>query len=332
MLFKERSIVEMTMAGSTLESFRVLLEKHQREIFKIQKKHLELPILNTQNTSRDDSFNRWINTNTVPQKQQGYFTAFVTLGAGDITASQLRVLSAAIRDFSIERTARNTPQQNFAIRYINGKDILNFYTRLADAGLTNPGALTIASAVGCTGTTSCNLAITNSHRLAKEIEYKFLELQYDIDEDLRDSTIKISGCPNSCGQHEIATIGFFGGASRIENSMAPTYTMLFSGSTGEQGELGKTIMRVPAKRVIDILRKIIEIYRQEKSGNETLKHWIRRIVNGAGTGNIRGVEDIKRLLSPIAQLDPIDLDPESYRDYGTDIRFSAKTARGECAA
>jgi sulfite reductase (ferredoxin) len=332
MLFKERSIVEMTMAGSTLESFRVLLEKHQREIFKIQKKHLELPILNTQNTSRDDSFNRWINTNTVPQKQQGYFTAFVTLGAGDITASQLRVLSAAIRDFSIERTARNTPQQNFAIRYINGKDILNFYTRLADAGLTNPGALTIASAVGCTGTTSCNLAITNSHRLAKEIEYKFLELQFDIDEDLRDSTIKISGCPNSCGQHEIATIGFFGGASRIENSMAPTYTMLFSGSTGEQGELGKTIMRVPAKRVIDILRKIIEIYRQERSEKETLKHWIRRIVNGAGTGNVKSVENIKVLLSPIAQLDPIDIDPESYKDYGSDIRFSAKTARGECAA
>src|SRR5215467_1687701 len=332
MLFKERSIVEMTMAGSTLESFRVLLEKHQREIFKIQKKHLELPILNTQNTSRDDSFNRWINTNTVPQKQQGYFTAFVTLGAGDITASQLRVLSAAIRDFSIERTARNTPQQNFAIRYINGKDILNFYTRLADAGLTNPGALTIASAVGCTGTTSCNLAITNSHRLAKEIEYKFLELQFDIDEDLKDSTIKISGCPNSCGQHEIATIGFFGGASRIENSMAPTYTMLFSGSTGEQGELGKTIMRVPAKRVIDILRKIIEIYRQERSEKETLKHWIRRIVNGAGTGNVKSVENIKVLLSPIAQLDPIDIDPESYKDYGSDIRFSAKTARGECAA
>ena len=332
MVLKERSIVEMTMASSTLESFRFLLEKHQQEMFKIQNGHLEMPLLDAQNTSGEGSINRWMKTNVVPQKQQGYFTAFVTLGAGDITANQLRVLSAAIRELSKEGTARNTPQQNFAIRYINGKDIQNFYTRLAAAGLTNPGALTIASAVGCTGTTSCNLAITNSHRLAKEIEYKFLELQYDIDEDLRDSTIKISGCPNSCGQHEIATIGFFGGASRIENSMAPTYTMLFSGSSGEQGELGKTVMRVPAKRVIDILRKIIEIYKQEKSGNETLKHWIRRIVNGAGPGNVRGVEDIKVLLSPVAQLDPIDLDPESYMDYGSDIRFSAKTARGECAA
>ena len=230
------------------------------------------------------------------------------------------------------RNCTKHAEQNFAIRYINGKDLYNFYTRIATAGLTNPGALTIASAVGCTGTTSCNLAITNSHRLAKEIEYKFLELQHDIDDDLRDSTIKISGCPNSCGQHEIATIGFFGGASRIENSMAPTYTMLFSGNTGEQGELGKTIMRVPAKRVIDILRKIIEIYKQEKSGTETLRQWIYRIVNGAGIGSVKGIDDMKVLLSPVAQLDPIEQDPESYKDYGSDIRFSAKTARGECAA
>ena len=77
-----------------------------------------------------------------------------------------------------------------------------------------------------------------------------MELGLDTDDSLRDSTIKISGCPNSCGQHEIATIGFFGGASRMGTAMAPTYTMLFGGSAGEQGELGKAIMRVPAKRVI----------------------------------------------------------------------------------
>jgi len=331
MVIKERSIVEMTVANSTLELFRFHIENEQKEMSKAQR-YLKLPVLDIQNTLRGDPYERWMHTNVVSQKQQGYFTAFVTLGAGDITANQLRVLSGAIRDFSVEGTARNTPQQNFAIRYINEKDLYSFYARIATAGLINPGALTIASAVGCTGTTSCNLAITNSHRLAKEIEYKFLESQHDIDDDLRDSTIKISGCPNSCGQHEVATIGFFGGASRINNSMAPTYTMLFSGNTGERGELGKTIMRVPAKRVINILGKIIEIYKHEKSGTETLKQWISKIVNGIGTGSVKGVDDIKVLLSPVAQLDPVEQDPESYKDYGSDIRFSAKTARGECAA
>lgn len=96
-----------------------------------------------------------------------------------------------------------------------------------------------------------------------------MELGLDTDDSLRDSTIKISGCPNSCGQHEIATIGFFGGASRMGTAMAPTYTMLFGGSAEEQGELGKAIMRVPAKHVIDTICKIIEIYKQERSGTET---------------------------------------------------------------
>src|SRR5207302_7668902 len=129
-----------------------------------------------------------------------------------------------------------------------GTELRDMYERLATAGLANSGALTIASAVGCSGTTSCNLAITNSHRLAKEVQRRFLELGLDTDDNLRDSTIKVSGCPNSCGQHEIATIGFFGGATRLNNSMTPTYTMLFGGNAGE---LGKAVMRVPAKRVID---------------------------------------------------------------------------------
>ena len=168
--------------------------------------------------------------------------------------------------------------------------------------------------------------------MAKEVQRKFLELEFDTDDSLRDSTIKISGCPNSCGQHEIATIGFFGGASRIGSAMAPTYTMLFGGSDGECGELGKPIMRVPAKRVIDIIRKIIDVYKQERNNNETLNQWINKIVLGEGKGSIKNIENIKAILLPVTQLAPIEQDPESYRDYGNDIKFSAKTARGECAA
>jgi sulfite reductase (ferredoxin) len=332
LVLKERSIVEMTTAASTKKLFNVNTEEETRKLPKTVRAMMKLPVLNEQVTIESQAYERWLHTNVVPQKQEGYFTIFVTLGAGDITANQLRVLAEAIRNFSVEGTARNTPQQNFAIRYIKGDDLYEFYNMLASTGLANPGALTIASAVGCSGTTSCNLAITNSHRLAKEVQHKFLELGLDTDDNLRDSTIKISGCPNSCGQHEIGTIGFFGGASRIGTAMAPTYTMLFGGSTGEQGELGKAIMRVPAKRVIDTIRRIIEIYNQERSSSETLKQWINKIVRGEGIGSIKNIENMKAILSPVTQLPPVEQDQESYRDYGNDTKFSAKTARGECAA
>ncbi len=331
MALKERSIVEMTTSYSTARMFDVKAEEDTRQLPKATR-IAKLPMLNESVTKDSPAFERWLHTNVVAQRQEGYFTLFITLGAGDITASQLRVLASAIRDYSAEGVARNTPHQNFAVRYVRGTELRDFYEKLASAGLANPGALTIASAVGCSGTTSCNLAITNSHRLAKEVQRRFLELGLDTDDLLRDSTVKISGCPNSCGQHEIATVGFFGGATRMNNSMTPTYTMLFAGSAGEQGQLGKVVTRVPAKRVVDTVLKIIEIYRQEKSGNETMHQWITAVAKGKATGTIKDLEDMKGALAQVIQLPSPEQDPDAYMDYGSDSRFIAKTARGECAA
>ena len=332
MVLKERAIVEMTVSEFTKNLYQVNFDDSYVPLKK-STKYNSLPIVETNISTTSNSYDRWLHTNVVPQKQENYFTIFITLGAGDITSSQLRSLALLIRKFSSESIARNTPQQNFAIRYIYNNDLPAVYKKLMAIGLANPGALTITSAVGCSGTTSCNLAITNSHRLAKEVQRTLLELGFDVDNDLRNSTIKISGCPNSCGQHEIATIGFFGGAARIENSMAPVYTMLFGGNGYEdEGKLGKAIMRVPAKRVIDVIKKIVELYKNEKSSSETLDMWIDRIINNNGNGNIKNMDDIKTLLTPVTQLPPFEEDQELYQDYGNDIKFVAKTARGECAA
>ena len=331
MVLKERNIVEMTISEFTKNLYQVHFNDSYVPINKSAKFN-KLPIVETNISTISNGYDRWLHTNVVPQKQEGYFTIFITLGAGDITANQLRSLASLIRKFSSESIARNTPQQNFAIRYIYANDLPDVYKKLMAIGLANPGALTITSAVGCSGTTSCNLAITNSHRLAKEVQRTLLELGFDVDNDLRNSTIKISGCPNSCGQHEIATIGFFGGAARIENSMAPVYTMLFGGNGYEDGKLGKAIMRVPAKRVIEVIQKIVELYKTEKSSSETLDMWIDRIINSNGSGNIKNIDDIKTLLTPVTQLPPFEEGQELYQDYGNDIKFVAKTARGECAA
>ena len=334
LILKERKIMQMTISESTRDLFAIQqfnYDSFQMSLSKVPKLNNKLPLISESISLNSSGYDRWLHTNTVTQKQKGYFTIFVTLGAGDITANQLRSLALIIRDFSIEGVARNTPQQNFAIRYIHYNDLFKVYKKLNSSGLANPGALTITSAVGCSGTTSCNLAITNSHRLAKEVQRNLLELGFDIDDSLRTSTIKISGCPNSCGQHEIATIGFFGGAARIGDTMAPVYTMLFGGSSGEESKLGKAIMRVPAKRVIEVIQKIVELYKQEKS-NEPLSLWIDHILAGNANGTIKSIEDIKTALIPIVQLTPSEESPDLYQDYGNDIKFSAKTARGECAA
>jgi sulfite reductase (ferredoxin) len=337
LLLKERILVEATTSIPTRNTFEDFLKSAETVAadptltsLPSNGKKKKLPVINSD--PNDTPYNRWFNTNVVAQKQSGFYSIYITLGAGDITSSQLRVLAECIREFSIEKKARNTPQQNFLIRYIKTDQLPKVFQRLSGIGLGNPGANTIVSTVGCSGTTSCNLAITNSHRLAKEIQSKFLELNIDKDNDFVDSTIKISGCPNSCGQHEVATIGFYGGASRIGTSMVPIYTMLFAGSTGENGELGKAVMRVPAKKVLEVVLKIIDTFKKEKKSGEKLSEWIHKISVGNGSTEVKNLEDMKKILSPIIELPAFTSAPDFYKDYGTDTNFVAKTARGECAA
>jgi sulfite reductase (ferredoxin) len=141
--------------------------------------------------------------------------------------------------------------------------------------------------------------------------------------------------------------------------------MLFGGSAGETGELGRAVMRVPAKRVIDTTLKIIELYKKERSAaataaiaggdpqdgdkeqqqqqqqlqqqheqhnHETLHQWIIRLVKSQGSGSIKNIEDMKAALAEVIQLPSSQQNPDVYRDYGSDTHFTAKTARGECAA
>ncbi|MEM2760351.1 MAG: nitrite/sulfite reductase [Nitrososphaerales archaeon] len=321
LVFKERMIVNAT------KSTAVKLEIAEEET------PTGAPsIVSYESSSSAAGYQRWLHTNVIPQKQKGYAMAFITLQAGDITSRQLRALADICREFSMEQCVRTTPAQNIVLRWVLRYDLPELYRLLTQIGLANTGALTIASTVGCVGTTSCNLAITNSHRLAKEIQAKLLELGLDMDDMLSNSTIKISGCPNSCGQHEVATIGFYGGASRINNTLAPTYNMLLGGSTGENASLGKVFTRVPAKKVIDVILKIVELYKVERIEGEKLNEWISRILMGKGAGNVKNAEDLKRIVDKVAQLPSPEENPNAYVDYGNDEKFTAKTARGECAA
>jgi sulfite reductase (ferredoxin) len=237
--------------------------------------------------SPPQGFSRWMKSNTLKQKQPGYSTAFITLESGDVTSSQLRAIADMAREFSAEGRIRNGFAQDIVFRWVKDEYLPNLYARLLEVGLANAGALTMASVIGCSGTTSCNLELTNSHRLAKEVQRKFLELKLDEDGDLRDSTIKISGCPNSCGQHEIATIGFFGGGGRLGKDMYPQYTMLLGGRADEKTMLGLTTTKVPAKRVIPTILKIIEIFNSEIRSNESLDCWMHRVFGGNGGPNVK---------------------------------------------
>ena len=321
LVLKERAVVKATQSVIVKLNIDDSINEIQRPIS-----------VSDESASVPDGFARWEKTNVIKQSQSGFNSAFIGLEAGDITANQLRSIAEIIRDYSAEGFARNGFSQDIVIRYVHDDDLKSMYSRLIENGLAKTGSLTMASAVGCSGTTSCNLALTNSHRLAKEVQRKFLELNLDEDDDLKDSTIKISGCPNSCGQHQIATIGFYGGGGRHGTDMFPNYTMSLGGKFDENSMLGHHTARVPVKRVIPVILKIIELFKENKQPDDTLSKWIDRVVKGNESSKITGVEDIKKEIAPLIVPPKVEDEPDFYMDFGSDTNYHTVTGKGECAA
>lgn len=285
--------------------------------------------INHQDGNVPPGYARWLVTNTFKQKQDGYRTVFLALEAGDITSGQLKTVASLIEEYSAEGVGRLGFLQNMAMRYVHEDDLLSLYAKMSESGLAKSGALTMAAPIGCSGTTSCNLALTNSHRMAKEIQRKFLDLKLDKDDSLAESSIKISGCPNSCGQHGIATVGFFGGGGRLGREMYPSYMMSIGGRSDGQAMLGRNLLRMPAKRVIPAILQLIEMFKEHAKDGDTLKSWIHRVCQD---GDEVTVLDIRNRLAPLTTPPTKEEDPDFFADYGSDASYHTKTGRGECAA
>jgi sulfite reductase (ferredoxin) len=322
LVLKERALVKMA------QSVIVRLSVDQTP----QKLEPHVRISGFDGKSIPDGFSRWRKGNTFAQKQPGYYSVSITLEAGDITASQMRAMAEISKEFSAEGYARTGFVQDIYLRYVAEDDLPRLYSKLLEVGLANPGSLTMVHPIGCSGTTSCNLALTNSHRMAKEIQRKFIELKLDEDEDLREASIKISGCPNSCGQHEIATLGFYGGGGRVGKDMYPVYQMSLGGRSDGDTMLGVNVIRIPAKRVIPSILKLIETFKTNKKQGEDFKSWIHKLVTGHADSQVKTIDDVKKILLPFTEAPTIEQDKDFYADYGSDSSYHTRTGKGECAA
>ena len=158
---------------------------------------------------RREGFDAWYATNVYQQRQPGYVAATVTLPLGDASAAQLRALADIARRF-VKDTIRTTVEQNILFRWLSEADLPDFYRAIKAIGLGAPDAATIVDVTACPGTDTCKLGIASSRGLARELRYRLGEKSLQLDEAVKNLRIKVSGCFNSCGQHHIADIGFYG--------------------------------------------------------------------------------------------------------------------------
>ncbi len=270
------------------------------------------------------AFERWRKTNVRPQKQAGYAVATVALPLGDITADQLRSLADIVRRFTKE-TVRTTVEQNFVIRWVSCRDLPQLYDALRTAGLADAGAETIVDIVACPGTDTCKLGISSSRGLAAELRKRMSEKSFQLDEPIQKLHIKISGCFNSCGQHHVADLGFYGVSRKIAGYAVPHFQIVLGGEWAHNaGSYGLPVVAIPSKNIPEAVTRLTEKYASGRTKGESFKDFVKRV------GKVQLKAALEDLARPPA--DPAGRDRSLFSDWGDPREYTlGDIAVGECA-
>jgi sulfite reductase (NADPH) hemoprotein beta-component len=268
-----------------------------------------------------DEFLRWSSTNVRRQKQHGYAIVTVTTLLGDLSSAQMRVLGELAGSFG-DGLVRITPDQNVVLRWVPASEVAALYRRLAAAGLARGGAGTLADVTSCPGAESCRLAVTQSRGLGRVLA-DALDARADLVAALPGVNVKISGCPNGCGQHHIAGIGFQGSLRKVGGRPAPHYFVMVGGGT-ERGvtTFGRLAATIPARRAIHALERLTALYLDQRTPGEPPSAFFRRV----------DLSLARAALAPIERLTPETAAPEDFVDLGDDGAFQPEVMDGECSA
>jgi sulfite reductase beta subunit-like hemoprotein len=268
------------------------------------------------------AFERFREANVAPQRQEGFSTVTVKVTRGDLTPEQLRGLAQVMRDFT-GGYARTTVQQNLVLRWVRDAAVYEVWRRLDELGLGGSGALEISDVVSCPGTDSCKLGITSSMGLNAAIQER-IEAMGITDPLTRAIHIKMSGCPNGCGQHHIGTIGFYGASIKAGERTIPAYIPHVGGNyEGGDVVFGHRLkVRLPAKRVPDAVERWIRHYEAERTEGETFNEFVARM----------GTEPFEELIADLALPAEFSLETMSqFIDWNRSEPYRVERGEGECA-
>jgi sulfite reductase beta subunit-like hemoprotein len=276
-----------------------------------------LPVVNS-SSSGNAAYDRWLETNVEEQKQPGYAMVNVTVDQGNLTSSQMRGL-ARLAVNAGDGLIRIPVEQNVLLGFVHLAHLPRVYAALAELNLHAAGANEIENVVTCPGAYSCNLALTKSMNLGAAMHE--MVRNYD-SPDIRQLSVKISGCPNSCGQHWTSDLGFYGNARKIDGREIPYYQMLLGGGYDERGVLqyGLAVQSIPARLAPAAAQRVLNHFYDNRTQGETFRQYVLR----------HKVAFFKEMTSDLAK--PPELFPEIYQDWGDEAAFSLQLGRGECAA
>jgi sulfite reductase beta subunit-like hemoprotein len=270
--------------------------------------------------SRD--FTHFLESNVAHQRQDGFCTVEIKVRRGDLTPEQLRGVGQIMRDYT-GRSARTTVHQNLVLLWVREESVYEVWQRLRELELGEAGADEISDGVSCPGTDSCKLGITSSMGLNAAIQERITEMKID-DPLTRRIHIKNSGCPNGCGQHHIADIGFYGASIKVGKNAIPAYIPHIGGAyEGGDVRYGQRLKaRLPAKRVPEAVERWVRFYESERTDGEEFRAFVDRV----------GVPEFEARVKDLTM--PVEFNLENmntFVDWNRNGPFEVQRGEGECA-
>jgi sulfite reductase (ferredoxin) len=234
----------------------------------------------------------------------------------------MRELAGIARRFSGD-SVRTTVEQNIVLRWVSETDLPDLYRELKSVGLGAPGAGTIVDVTACPGTDTCKLGISSSRGLAGELRTQLAAKSFNLDDAVKNLRIKISGCFNSCGQHHIADLGFYGMSINVGNRKVPHFQVVLGGKWRDNaGAYGLPLVRVPSKRIPVVIDRITDRYVRERKDSENFQDFLKRV----------GKKDLRAMLEDLTKIPPYEVDPSFYSDWGDPREYTiGDMGVGECA-
>jgi sulfite reductase beta subunit-like hemoprotein len=198
--------------------------------------------------------------------------------------------------------------------------VRELYRSLAAAGLARGGAGTLADVTSCPGAESCRLAVTQSRGLGRLLSDE-LATRPDLVAAVPGVDIKISGCPNGCGQHHIAGIGFQGSLRKVGGRPAPHYFVMVGGGVEDQAVFGRHAATIPARRGVEAVERLVTLYRDQGAQDESAAAFFRRV----------DLVAVKAALAGLDRLTPETADPQDFIDLEEATPYRGETMDGECS-
>ncbi len=329
-VLKERAVVVLTRSGGSVIPFNLEEEQPPPGLARFEARsgrealqHMSHGIpedFDTPDTTQEKRCSQWLASNVIGQKQMGWVGVIIRAPLGDLTARDLRNIARVAADCCGGRI-QITISQNLLLRWVPVERLKQVHNELYSMGLAHGGAHQIADITRCPGADTCQIAITRSRGLAEALA-PLVESDIGDLPELRQLSIKISGCMNSCGQHHVADIGFYGASENVHGHDLPKYVVMLGGRTKEGlAEFAVPIAQIPARLVPTATRELLLFYRENKTENELFRDFVDRL----------GKPRFRTLLAKYQAAPSYEVTRELFRDLGMDDDFQVAVGTGECA-